>query len=129
VNGADGNLRKEFPNMGDVLMADGGNGFLDTLTDISPIWSHIVADCFTAMTTSKLAEVLDLSYIDAEAVRDVLREREEGTSCSTNVTHHPLLASIVLYIVHFLLQFPWIFLFSFRVSPNIEKVLTGIFLE
>jgi len=53
-------------------------GFLEMLAKLSPNWTRIVKQNVDAMTTSKLAEVLDLAYLDARAVQDELRERREG---------------------------------------------------
>ena len=77
VNGADGNLRKEYPTIGDVLVSDGVSGFIEMLTKLSPIWTRIVTQNLDHMTTSKLAEVLDMAFLDARAVREELRGKRE----------------------------------------------------
>jgi len=85
VNGADANLRRECPTIGEILLADGATGFLEMLAELSPSWSRIVRHNVDAMTTSRLAEVLDLAYVDARAVQDELRSRREGQACGRGV--------------------------------------------
>jgi len=81
VNGADGNLRKECPTIKEVLVSDGAPGFVELLSELSPIWSRIVIGNLESMTTGKLAEVLDLGILDARAVREELHQRGEMQAC------------------------------------------------
>jgi len=81
VNGADGNLRKECPAIKEVLVSDGAPGFVELLSELSPIWSRIVIGNLESMTTGKLAEVLDLGILDARAVREELHQRGEMQAC------------------------------------------------
>jgi transcriptional regulator with XRE-family HTH domain len=80
VYGADSNLRKEFRTLGDVLFSDGTGAFVELLRSLSPIWTGVLSRKADAMTTSRLAEVLGLPYLDAREVRDELLERREAVA-------------------------------------------------
>lgn len=82
VNGADGNLRKEFPTLGDLLFSDGVGKFVELLHSWSPIWLEVVTSHLDCVTISKLGEVLGLGYLDAREVKEVLIKREAAVGSS-----------------------------------------------
>jgi len=84
-NGADANLRKAFPTLGDALASSGNvSTFVQQMEALTPIWLDIVCRNADEMTTSKLADMIDLGVIDALAVRDELlaRQKRMANGCS-----------------------------------------------
>ena len=80
IHGADGNLRKQFPDtLEDALLSDGPERFVGTLRRLSPIWFTVVMRNAEFMTTRKLADVLGLeSVLDAIQVREEFGRVREG---------------------------------------------------
>jgi len=74
VHGADGNLRKDYPEtLDDALLAKGVEGFIHVIRHLCPIWYRIVLSNLERLTTRKLADVLGLgNALDARDVRDEL---------------------------------------------------------
>jgi len=86
VHGADGNLRKEYPEtLDDALLAKGVEGFIHVIRRLCPIWYRVVLANLERLTVRKLADVLGLaSALDAKEVRDELLPlvEEELHACS-----------------------------------------------
>lgn len=74
IGGADSNLKKEFPSIGDILFeANEPRAYVDTLLMLSPLFVHTILNQIDGLTYRKLAELLGLEgSMDAEAVKDEL---------------------------------------------------------
>lgn len=71
VGGADSNLRKEFPTIGNILFEkDDPRKFLKMLNKLSPLFMTVIEQQLESITNRKLAELLNLdSELDAKQIR------------------------------------------------------------
>ena len=79
VGGANTNIKKQFPQIGDILFKDKDpRGYIHTLKALSPLFFEIVTRHIDNVTTRKIGEWLSLeSEIDAkQAIEELRRVRD-----------------------------------------------------
>ena len=74
IGGADSNLKKGFPTIGDILFAgDDPRYYITKLSELSPLFTNIILNQIDSITDRKLGELLGVeSVLDAKAVKDEL---------------------------------------------------------
>ena len=74
VRGADTNLKKEFPTIGDILFKKKEpRDYVNTVLSLSPLFINTIINQLEGLTDRKLGELLGIENImDARAVRDEL---------------------------------------------------------
>lgn len=74
IGGADTNLKKNFPTIGDILFRKGEpRDYVNTIKELSPLFVHIVLDQIDGLTSRKLGEILGIeNMMDAKIVKDEL---------------------------------------------------------
>ncbi len=74
IGGADTNLKKKFPTIGDILFRKSEpRDYVNTIKELSPLFIHIILDQIDGLTTRKLGEVLGIdNLMDAKIVKDEL---------------------------------------------------------
>jgi len=82
VGGANTNLKKQFPSIGDILFKDKDPGeYIHVLNALSPLFLDIVARNIGKVTTRKAGEWLGLeSKLDAKQVIDELQKISAGVA-------------------------------------------------
>ncbi len=89
VHGADGNLRKRYPTLADVLFhgADTPVDYLARLRSFSPILFDVLVQNADAISARKLAELLEFpSMLDAQELLNELGRRGRGEACTSCAT-------------------------------------------
>jgi transcriptional regulator with XRE-family HTH domain len=89
VHGADGNLRKSHPTLGNVMLegADTPSDYLDRLQTLSPTLCNVLRENTEAVSARRLAELLELpSILDAQELRDALGRHEGNEACISCAT-------------------------------------------
>lgn len=90
IHGADGNLRKTHPTLRDILFknADTPDAYLERLRSLSPIFFNILKTNVGAVSTRRLADLLELpNVLDAKDLKDVLAGHGGGEACISCATH------------------------------------------
>ncbi|MEA3360819.1 MAG: helix-turn-helix transcriptional regulator [Thermodesulfobacteriota bacterium] len=74
IGGADSNLKKGFPKIGDVLfIADYPRDYVAKISKLSPLFTNVILNQIYSITNRKLGEMLGIeSVLDARAVKDEL---------------------------------------------------------
>jgi transcriptional regulator with XRE-family HTH domain len=74
TGGADSNLKKGFPSIGDILfLSNDPNDYAAKILKLSPLFTSIILDQIDGMTNSKLGEILGIeSELDAKTIKDEL---------------------------------------------------------
>lgn len=74
IGGADSNLKKGFPTIGDILFAgDDPRDYVTKFSGLSPLFTNIILNQIDSITDRKLGELLGIeSVLDAKAVKDEL---------------------------------------------------------
>jgi hypothetical protein len=74
IGGADSNLKKGFPTIGDILFAgDDPRDYITIFSKLSPLFTNIILNQIDSITDRKLGELLGIeSVLDAKAVKDEL---------------------------------------------------------
>lgn len=74
VGGADTNLKKQFPSIGEIIFSSDDPGdYIDKISTLSPNLLKIIINQFDGMSYRKLGEKLGLSnFLDAKAVHEEL---------------------------------------------------------
>ncbi len=74
IGGADTNLKKEFPTIGEVLFKEKEpRDFVHTIAELSPLFINTILDQIDGLTTRKLGEILGIdNLLDAITVKDEL---------------------------------------------------------
>jgi len=74
IGGADSNLKKGFPSIGDILfLSNDPRDYAATILALSPLFTSIILNQIDSITISKLGEMLGIeSVLDARAVKDEL---------------------------------------------------------
>jgi len=74
IGGADTNLKKEFPTIGEILFKEKEpRDFVGTIAALSPLFINILLAQIEGLTTRKLGEILGLdNLLDATMVKDEL---------------------------------------------------------
>jgi transcriptional regulator with XRE-family HTH domain len=72
IGGADTNLKKSFPTIGEILFGQNEpRDYVDTIKKLSPLFTQIILDQIDLLTTRKLGELLGIENImDAKTVKD-----------------------------------------------------------
>jgi hypothetical protein len=72
IGGADTNLKKSFPTIGDILFGQNEpRDYVNTVKDLSPLFTNIILDQIDGLTNRKLGEVLGIENImDAKIVKN-----------------------------------------------------------
>jgi len=66
-------LKKKYPKFETYLFSEDASVYLKNLEQYSPIWYQIINRHYTTLTPGRLAELLDITPLDARAVIDVFR--------------------------------------------------------
>ena len=74
IGGADTNLKKEFPAIGDILFkGKDPRNFITTIKELSPLFIEIILRQLDGLTIRKLGEILGIeNLMDAKVVKDEL---------------------------------------------------------
>jgi transcriptional regulator with XRE-family HTH domain len=74
IGGADSNLKKGFPSVGDILfLSNDPKDYAATILALSPLFINIILNQIDSITISKLGEMLGIeSVLDVRAVKDEL---------------------------------------------------------
>ena len=74
IGGADSNLKKGFPTIGDILFAgDDPRDYVTKISELSPLFTNIILNQIDSITDRKLGELLGIeNVLDAKAVKDEL---------------------------------------------------------
>jgi transcriptional regulator with XRE-family HTH domain len=80
IGGADTNLKKEFPAIGDILSGNNDSGnYVDTLSRLSPLFITTILSQIEALTPRKLGEILGIeNLLDAMDVKEELMRRKRN---------------------------------------------------
>jgi len=72
IGGADSNLKKGFPSIGDILfLSNDPKDYVTKISALSPLFTSIILNQIDSITGSKLGEMLGIeSALDAKAVKD-----------------------------------------------------------
>jgi hypothetical protein len=82
IGGADTNLKKEFPSIGEILFKDNEpREYVDAITNLSPLFIDTILYQIKGLTNRKLGEILGIeSLMDAKAVKDELMRLKRADS-------------------------------------------------
>jgi len=82
IGGADTNLRKEFPTIGNILLENKEpRDFVNVMEKLSPIFAQIILRQIDGLTTRKLGEILGIeNLMDAKIVKDELLRLKDSAS-------------------------------------------------
>ncbi len=82
IGGADTNLKKEFPTIGDILFKEKEpRDFVRAIADLSPLFIKIVLGQIDGLTTRKLGELLCIENLtDSKMVKDELLRLKNSAS-------------------------------------------------
>jgi len=74
IGGADTNLKKEFPTIGEILFKESEpRDFVNTVAGLSPLFINTILDQIDGLTTRKLGEILGIeNLMDATPVKNEL---------------------------------------------------------
>ncbi len=74
IGGADTNLKKEFPTIGEIIFKNNKpREYVDTVAGLSPLFINTILYQIDGLTNRKLGEILGIeSLMDAKAVKDEL---------------------------------------------------------
>ena len=74
IGGADSNLKKGFPTIGDILFIDNDpRDYVAKISKLSPLFTNVILNQIDSITNRKLGEILGIeSVLDARAVKDEL---------------------------------------------------------
>ena len=82
IGGADTNLKKEFPTLGEILFKNNEpREYVDAITNLSPLFIDTILYQIDGLTNRKLGEILGIeSLMDAKAVKDELMRLKRADS-------------------------------------------------
>ncbi len=78
TGGADSNLKKGFPIIGDILfLSNDPNDYVAKILKLSPLFTRVILNQIDSITNSKLGEILGIeSVLDVKAVKDELCKKK-----------------------------------------------------
>jgi len=81
VGGADTNLKKQFPSIGEIIFdSDDPRDYVDKISALSPNLLKMIVNQFEGMSYRKLGELLGLNnFLDAKAVHEELFKLKKAT--------------------------------------------------
>jgi len=82
IGGADSNLKKGFPSIGDILfLSNDPNDYVVKIFALSPLFANIILNQIDSITNGKLGEMLGIeSVLDVKAVKDELIQIKKADS-------------------------------------------------
>ena len=82
IGGADSNLKKGFPSVGDILfLSNDPNDYVAKISKLSPLFTSVILNQIDGMTNRKLGEMLGIeSVLDVKAVKDGLSRMKKAAS-------------------------------------------------
>jgi len=82
IGGADSNLKKGFPSIGDILfLSNDPNDYVTKISELSPLFTSVILNQIDSITNRKLGEILGIeSVLDVKAVKDELIRMKKAAS-------------------------------------------------
>ena len=82
IGGADSNLKKGFPSIGDILfLSNDPNDYVTKISELSPLFTSVILNQIDSITNSKLGEILGIeSVLDVKAIKDELIRIKKAAS-------------------------------------------------
>jgi len=82
IGGADSNLKKGFPAIGDILfLSNDPNDYVAKILKLSPLFTSVILNQIDSITNRKLGEILGIeSVLDAKAVKNELIRIKKAAS-------------------------------------------------
>ena len=82
IGGADSNLKKGFPTIGDILFTgDDPRGYVAKMSALSPLFTDTIRNQLDSISNNKLGEMLGIeSVLDARAIKDELMKLKRMAS-------------------------------------------------
>jgi transcriptional regulator with XRE-family HTH domain len=82
IGGADSNLKKGFPTIGDILFAgDESRDYVAKISKLSPLFTNVILNQIDSITNRKLGEILGIeSVLDVKAVKYELIRMKKADS-------------------------------------------------